>query len=209
MGLELIFSSSLATKCDKDICIDDLSTRYAVLTCKIPQALALFHLLSFLATYPANPCGEASLFPVRSGFLWTRHAPASRTTATQAGKRFIVYGANSIGDCASHGAQRTPKRFLLQCLTCGYIFPSMPQLPTCGNFLAGTCEKSDVYVSKETDSAFVIYCRTCKSANIWPKEKDEAKGRYEAFLKFQGARQAQHVYESSRPAFSLPTSGDE
>jgi hypothetical protein len=78
----------------------------------------------------------------------------------------------------------------------------MPELPTCGNFLAGTCERSAVYVSKETDTAFVIACKTCKSVNIWPKEKEEGKGKYDAFMKHQAAREAQRSYESSRPAFS-------
>jgi hypothetical protein len=84
----------------------------------------------------------------------------------------------------------------------------VPQLPTCGNFLAGTCERSDVYLSKETDGQFVISCRTCKSHNVWPKEKDENAGKYDAFLKHKAAREAQVRFESSRPEFSLPTSGE-
>ena len=77
-------------------------------------------------------------------------------------------------------------------------------LPTCGNYTAGTCERSDVYVSRETDTAFVIGCRTCKSIAIWPKEKHEAAGKYEAFLKHKAARSAQEQFQLSRPAFSLP-----
>lgn len=77
------------------------------------------------------------------------------------------------------------------------------ELPTCGNFLAGTCERNDTYISKETDSAFVITCRTCKSHNIWPKEKDEGAGKYESYLKKRAAREAQEQYERSRPAFSI------
>lgn len=80
----------------------------------------------------------------------------------------------------------------------------MPALPTCGNFLAGTCERSDVYLSRETDSAYVLTCRTCKSINVWPRDRDENLGRYEAHMKKVAARQAQHDYESSRPAYSLP-----
>jgi len=83
----------------------------------------------------------------------------------------------------------------------------MPELPICGNFLAGTCERSSVYVSKETDTAFTIACRTCKSVNIWPKEKEEGKGRYDAYLKHMAARTAQVRYESSRPEYSLPSEG--
>ena len=81
----------------------------------------------------------------------------------------------------------------------------MPRIPECANYLEGTCERSDTCVSKETDSAFVIYCRTCKSVNVFPKDKDENKGKYDAFLKFQAARTAQERYESLRPGYSLPT----
>lgn len=81
------------------------------------------------------------------------------------------------------------------------MVPNM-QLPECGNALAGTCERSSVYLSKETDSAYVITCRTCKSINIWPKVNDEGSGRHAAFLKHQAARTAQERYESLRPAFS-------
>lgn len=84
----------------------------------------------------------------------------------------------------------------------------MAELPTCGNFLAGTCERNTVYVSKETDTAFVITCRTCGGINVWPKKNDEQKGRYEAFLKHQAARTAQERYESLRKSYSLPTIGE-
>jgi hypothetical protein len=77
------------------------------------------------------------------------------------------------------------------------------QLPTCGNFLAGTCERSDNYISKETDTEFCITCRTCKSINIWPKDNAESAGKYESFMKHQAAREAQHTYESSRPEYSF------
>lgn len=82
------------------------------------------------------------------------------------------------------------------------------ELPPCGNALAGTCERSDVYISKETDGQFVFTCRTCKSINVWPKEKDEKAGRYQSFLKHQAARTAQERYESLRKSFSLPTIGE-
>ena len=83
----------------------------------------------------------------------------------------------------------------------------MPELPTCGNFLAGSCERSDVTLSRETDSAYVLTCRTCKSVNVWPKDRDENLGRYENYMKKVAARQAQEQYESSRPAYSFPISG--
>lgn len=58
----------------------------------------------------------------------------------------------------------------------------MAQIPPCANHLEGTCERSDTIVSKETDTSFVIYCRTCKSVNVFPKDRDEKSGRYNAFL---------------------------
>jgi len=76
-------------------------------------------------------------------------------------------------------------------------------LPQCMNNKEGSCPRSDVYISRETDSVFVFTCRTCKSANVWPKEMDERAGRHAASLKFKAARQAQHQHESSRPEFSF------
>jgi hypothetical protein len=89
----------------------------------------------------------------------------------------------------------------------GCKFRIVPNLPQCGNALAGTCERSDVFISKETDSAFVITCKTCKSIAVWPKDRYEGLGRYEAHLKRVAAREAQLKYEGSRPEYSLPTSG--
>lgn len=82
------------------------------------------------------------------------------------------------------------------------MFCGMPNLPTCPNHLEGSCDRSDVYVSKETDSAYVIFCKTCRSANVWPKKNDEDAGRYSSFLKHKAARAAQERHELSRPAFS-------
>src|SRR5713226_5358356 len=79
----------------------------------------------------------------------------------------------------------------------------LPNLPECGNYLAGTCERSSVYISKETDGAFVITCLTCNSVNVWPKDRDENLGRYENHMKHIAARQAQTRYELSRPAYSF------
>jgi len=63
-------------------------------------------------------------------------------------------------------------------------------IPQCPNSIEGQyrCAKSDVYVSKETDDAFVIRCRTCGTINIFPKSRDEKKGRYEARLKLDALR---------------------
>ena len=59
----------------------------------------------------------------------------------------------------------------------------MPDIPKCGNFLAGSCERSDTYVEAERHDAFVIRCRTCKGVNIWPHDQSERAARYQAFLK--------------------------
>ena len=79
----------------------------------------------------------------------------------------------------------------------------MPNLPTCGNFLAGTCEQSDVYLSRETDAAYVLTCRSCKSINVFPKDRDENLGRYTNYMKHLAARQAQTRHEGRRPAYSF------
>jgi hypothetical protein len=63
-------------------------------------------------------------------------------------------------------------------------------------------------VSKETDGAFVIRCRTCKSINVWPKDRDENAGKFQAFLKHKAAREAQVSHESSRPSFSFADRGE-
>jgi len=76
------------------------------------------------------------------------------------------------------------------------------EIPGCMNFKEGSCPKSDVYISRETDTAFVFTCRTCKSANVWPKVMDENAGRHAAFLKSKAAREAQERYESLRKSFS-------
>jgi hypothetical protein len=85
----------------------------------------------------------------------------------------------------------------------GCRFRIVPNLPTCGNFLSGTCERSDVFVSRETNSVFVLTCRTCKSINVFPKDRDESLARYENYMKHVRAREAQQKYESSRPAYSF------
>jgi hypothetical protein len=59
------------------------------------------------------------------------------------------------------------------------------ELPPCPNYREGSCERSDVIVSKETDNAFVIYCKTCKSINVFPKDRDEKSAKYQLFLKKQ------------------------
>ena len=79
------------------------------------------------------------------------------------------------------------------------------QVPVCANHLEGVCPRSDTFVEGERHNCFVIKCRTCKGVNIFPREKEENRGRYDAFLKHRAAREAQVRHESSRPEFSLPT----
>lgn len=79
------------------------------------------------------------------------------------------------------------------------------KLPPCPNFLERSCAQSEVFVAKETEDAFVLACRTCKGINVWPKDKAENKGRYEAGL----ARQAQSASEEKirglAPLYSIPS----
>jgi hypothetical protein len=155
---------------------------------------------------PAFHGSVSSFEPIRSRLCRTRYPAPFSTPARKAWKGPIMQFANSVTSCTPHAQARytkhltesMPKRMVL----------SMATLPTCGNFLAGTCERSDVYVSKETDTAFVIACRTCASVNVWPKDKNESAGKYEAYLRHQAAREAQYQYDSSRPAYSFLTSGD-
>lgn len=77
------------------------------------------------------------------------------------------------------------------------------EIPGCMNAKEGSCPKSDTFVSKETDTEFVILCRTCRSVNVWPKSIPEQSGRYQSFLKHKAAREAQERYESMRKEFSF------
>jgi hypothetical protein len=58
-------------------------------------------------------------------------------------------------------------------------------IPQCANNQEGThlCARSDTFIEREKDDAFVIRCRTCKGLNIWPKSRDENRGRYEAKMR--------------------------
>lgn len=73
----------------------------------------------------------------------------------------------------------------------------MPDVPICANFVERTCERSDTYVSKETDSVFVITCRTCKAISVWPKTPVENRAKYENFL-HQQAQQRERIEAESR-----------
>jgi hypothetical protein len=75
--------------------------------------------------------------------------------------------------------------------------------PICPNFVerAG-CEASNTYVERETDEAFVIRCRTCKGINVWPKERAEGKGRYDAALKKQLLKQQEEEATRRKRVYS-------
>jgi hypothetical protein len=77
------------------------------------------------------------------------------------------------------------------------------EMPICGNFLSGTCPRSDTYVSKETDSAFVITCRTCASHNIWPHDRSEKAAKYQAWLKRQYDLETKDIEARKTRAFSI------
>lgn len=155
------------------------------------------HLL-FLGKLRVPSCHGSFFCPasVRCRFLFGAHASGLRAPATEAGNLPMVDVAHFD---SRHDAQHIP------CVgdKSRHRIPAMPELPICGNFAARTCERSDVFVSKETDGAFIITCRTCKGISVWPKERDENAGRYQSFLKHQAAREAQRKHESSRPAYSF------
>lgn len=81
----------------------------------------------------------------------------------------------------------------------------MPELPPCGNFKSGTCERNEVHISRETDDAFVIHCRCCNSFAVWPKEKPENAGRYQAFLKKQAQLESEEKIRGLAPLYSIPS----
>ena len=75
-------------------------------------------------------------------------------------------------------------------------------IPVCPNHTDGVCPRSDTFVEREKDDAFVIRCRTCKGLNIWPKSRDESKGRYEAKLKLDAVRNQRMEEIRRKRAFS-------
>ncbi len=81
------------------------------------------------------------------------------------------------------------------------------ELPTCGNFLAGSCERSSVYVSKETDNAFVITCKTCSGINVFPKDRDENHAKYQIFLKKQADMEQRRRAIERAPAYNFSPAG--
>jgi hypothetical protein len=66
---------------------------------------------------------------------------------------------------------------------------------------------SNTYVSRETDTAFVIKCKTCSGMNIFPKEKDESRGKYEAFLSQKAKLNEARDFIDSRPLYSFSSKG--
>ena len=77
------------------------------------------------------------------------------------------------------------------------------ELPVCGNFLSGACEKSNVFVSRETDEVFVITCKTCGGVNVWPKDRTEGAAKYQNFLKHKAEMERQQRREGLETAFSF------
>jgi hypothetical protein len=80
-------------------------------------------------------------------------------------------------------------------------------LPTCPNFLEGSCPRSEVCVSKETDNAFVITCRTCSCVNVFPKDRDERAAKYQVFLKKQADMEQRRQAMERAPAYSISSAG--
>ena len=79
-------------------------------------------------------------------------------------------------------------------------------IPRCPNNIDGSCARSDTYVEKEGDSFFTIRCRTCGGINVWPKDKDEQRGRYDAFLKKQLMERERIAALARQRSYSVPGS---
>jgi hypothetical protein len=80
----------------------------------------------------------------------------------------------------------------------------VPEIPQCANFLERLCPRSDTFVEREGDSFFTIRCRTCNGINVFPKDRDENRGRYDAFLKRQLAESEQARMLSRQRLYSIP-----
>src|SRR5215469_16114115 len=195
----LVASIDASPACNRR-CTPDLSTSRAGRSHRGRKVPSRSRLCRDFLSVPAHHGRVTSLLPVRRGLLRTRHPTADRSDTRLTGEGFSVDRTDTVSECRAHRMREPYHKWL--CLsnpqaqnmlwthsTWAYS-PLVAELPTCANFLSRTCERSDVYVSKETDSAFVIACRTCRSVNVWPKDKDENAGRYQAFLKHQAAREA-------------------
>lgn len=79
------------------------------------------------------------------------------------------------------------------------------ELPPCPNFKEGSCPQSEVFVMRETDDAYILACRGCRSVNVWPKDKAENLGRYEAFLKQQAQKASEEKIKGMAPLYSIPS----
>lgn len=78
------------------------------------------------------------------------------------------------------------------------------ELPPCANFREGTCERSQTFVAKETDDAYVIGCRTCKSINVFPKDLAEKSAKYSAFLKMKSGEKQAFKVKEHKQEYSIP-----
>lgn len=81
------------------------------------------------------------------------------------------------------------------------------ELPPCPNFLQGSCPQSEVIVARETDSAFILACRTCRGVNVWPKDRDEKAAKYQAFLKQKLDMEQRRKAIESAPVYSVTSAG--
>jgi hypothetical protein len=77
-------------------------------------------------------------------------------------------------------------------------------IPPCANNLEGSCERSDTYVEREGDTFFTIRCRTCKGVSVWPKDRAENAGRYQAFLHHQAMEQQRIKERERQTLYSIP-----
>ena len=160
------------------------------------------HLL-FLGKLRVPSCHRRSSCPapVRYRFLFGAHASSLRAPATETGNLPVV-------DVAHFDSRHDAQHIVCIGKKSRRRIAAMPEIPKCANHLQGSCERSDTFVEAERQDCFVIKCRTCKGVNIWPFDKREKRGKFEAFLKHQAAREAQRKHESSRPGYSFLKSGE-
>lgn len=79
----------------------------------------------------------------------------------------------------------------------------MSRIPICANFVERSCERSDTYVSKETDTVFVITCRTCKGISVWPKTAAEDRAKYQNVLHEEAQQREKLEAESRQRLYSI------
>lgn len=80
-------------------------------------------------------------------------------------------------------------------------------IPPCANFLEKACPQSETYVARERDDSFIIKCKTCGGINVFPKDKNESRGKYEAFLSKNARLNEARQFIESRPIYSFTSEG--